>query len=137
MKYRYLDHTSDLGMEIYGKTLRELFANGAYALFDTITDLKAVASSEQREVRLKAAQLEDLFLDWLRELLFLFATEFFMAKEVTITGCSDRRIEAEVRGERFDPGRHRIKIEIKTPTYHMFKIEKSKTGYRAAVIFDV
>jgi SHS2 domain-containing protein len=137
MKYRYLDHTSDLGMEIFGKTLSELFVNAAFAMFDNITDLRKVVRNEQREVRLTADKLEDLFLDWLRELLFLFATEFFIPKKVIIKKLTRGRIEAELRGERFDPKRHRIKIEIKTPTYHMFAIEKSKAGYKATVIFDV
>ncbi len=137
MRYRYIDHTSDLGMEIYGKDLSALFANAAYAMFDNITDLRTVASSEKREVRLTADKLEDLFLDWLRELLFRFATEYFIIKKVKITTVDSNRIEAEVGGERFDPDRHRIKIEIKIPTYHMFAIEKSKEGYKATVIFDV
>lgn len=137
MKYRYLDHTSDLGVEIFGKTLAEFFSNAAFALFDNITDLKTVVSSKERGVRLKAEKLEDLFLDWLRELIFLFSTEFFIPKEIEINTVNDNQIEAKLRGERFDPNRHRIKIEIKTPTYHMYSIKKTDSGYKATVIFDV
>ena len=46
-------------------------------------------------------------------------------------------LKAEVRGEKFDPQRHRVKIEIKTPTYHMFSIAQDDNGYKATVIFDV
>ncbi|MBP9531816.1 MAG: archease, partial [Syntrophaceae bacterium] len=35
-KYELFDHTADLGLEIYGRTKRELFANAALALFDVM-----------------------------------------------------------------------------------------------------
>jgi SHS2 domain-containing protein len=46
-------------------------------------------------------------------------------------------LRAEVQGERFDPTRHQVKLEIKTPTYHMFRLEPTPTGWQATVLFDV
>ncbi len=137
MRYRYLDHTSDLGVEIYGQDLEELFANGLYALFDNITEIERVREREEKEVSLAGENLEDLFMDWLRELLFLFATEHFLGKRVKEFSLSDFNLKAQVIGERFDKDRHPLKIEIKTPTYHLFQIKKEEGIYRARVIFDV
>lgn len=137
MKYRYIDHTSDLGVEIFGKDLKELFANACFTMFDNILDLNLVKEKETRTITLKSLNLQDLFMDWLRELLFIFSTEYFIVKRVAKINLADNVLTAELKGEKFDTARHRIKIEIKTPTYHMYNIEQTKKGYQATVIFDV
>jgi SHS2 domain-containing protein len=161
VRYRYIDQTSDLGVEILGKDLPELFANASFTMFDNILHLGCVVARESRAIELKAGSLEELFMDWLRELLFRFSTEYFVVKEVTNTrieggpgqaqatavsshslglgACADApwRLAATVKGEKFDPNRHQVKIEIKTPTYHMFKIVRDGASYRATVVFDV
>jgi SHS2 domain-containing protein len=137
VRYKYIDHTSDLGVEIYGKDLPELFANGLFTVFDNILDLNTVEIKEARTIQLSAQTLEELLIDWFRELLFIFATEYFVAKEVKYIKIQNNKLSAEIAGEIFDTKRHRIKIEIKIPTYYMFKIQKTDNGYTATVIFDV
>lgn len=137
MRYRYIDHTSDLGVEIYGKDLKELFINAQYTLFDNILDLSTVEAKTQKTVTLASETLEELFMDWLRELLFIFATEYFITKEVPSLELTENTLKAELLGEYFDKSRHQIKIEIKTPTYHHYQITKTPEGYKATVIFDV
>jgi len=137
VKYRYLDHTSDLGMEIYGKDLPELFTNACFALFDNILDLSSVQEKAAKTLTVRSQNLADLFMDWLRELIFLFSTEYFVVKRVEIVELKDNIVTAHLFGEKFDRSRHRVKIEIKTPTYHMYQIERLATGYKATVIFDV
>ncbi|MCX7785586.1 MAG: archease, partial [candidate division WOR-3 bacterium] len=131
------NHTSDLGVEIYGKDLAELFANGLFAIFDNILDLKSVEIKENRAINISSSSLEELFFDWFRELLFIFATEYFVAKEVKDIKIENNQLFAIIAGEKFDKNRHQVKIEIKTPTYHMFNIQKTDEGYKATVIFDV
>ncbi len=137
MRYKYIDHTSDLGVEIYGKDLPELFSNGLFTIFDNILDLDKVEIKETRKIELSSSTLDELLIDWFRELLFIFATEYFIAKELKQIKIENNKLSAEIAGEIFDVKRHQIKIEIKTPTYHMFKIQKSDKGYTATVIFDV
>lgn len=124
-------------MEISGSDLPALFRNACFALFDNILNLEAVEPRTQETIDLKSETLEELFLDWLRELLFQFATQYFAVKEVNRIALSGTHLKAELKGERFDPARHRVKIEIKTPTYHMFRIEQGPDGCRARIIFDV
>jgi SHS2 domain-containing protein len=75
--YRLLDHTSDIKVEIYGRDLPELFANAAFCLFDVMLDRSKVRPDRTETVSLKSPDLNELFLDWLRELLFLFSTHGF------------------------------------------------------------
>lgn len=136
MRYRLIDHTADIGFEIYGKDLKELFKNAALAIFDNMTEMGRVREIEKRRIKLSSDTLEELFLDWLRELLFIFSTEFFIPKEIEIIALKERLLEAELSGEIFNKKKHRIKIEIKNPTYHMFSLKKGDRGYTARVIFD-
>ena len=48
MGYRIFDHTADLGVEVTGATLEELYAGAAFALFDLLTDLSSVRAGVAR-----------------------------------------------------------------------------------------
>jgi len=135
--YRRLEHTSDVKVEIYGADLAELFTNAATCLFDLILDLKKVRETTSMPLSLESAELPELFLDWLRELLFLFSTHSLAIRRVEIASIEPTKIDATVFGEEFNPERHGLKVEVKTPTYHEYRVEKTEVGYRATVILDV
>ena len=137
LPYRRLEHTADIKVEIYGEDPAELFTNGATCLFDLILDLGKVRETQSVRVSLESADLSELFLDWLRELLFLFSTRSLAVGRVEIKSIEPTRIEATLFGEEFDAERHGLKVEVKTPTYHEYRIEKTEDGYRATVILDV
>ncbi len=138
--YRQLDHTSDLKVEIYGAQLPELFTNAAFCLFDIMLDRSGIKPEKTRTVELASPDLAELFLDWLRELLFLFSTRSFAVARVDVTEVTEAepcRVTAKLSGEDYDPERHGLKIEIKTPTYHEYRLESTNDGYCATVVFDV
>jgi len=137
LTYRLLEHTSDIKVEIYGADLAELFANAAACLFDLILDIEKVRDTQSTPVSLESADLSELFLDWLRELLFLFSTHSLAVGRVGIASIDATRVSATVFGEEFDQERHGLKVEVKTPTYHQYRIDKTEEGYRATVVFDV
>ncbi len=142
--YRLLEHTADLKVEIYGRTLPELFANAALMLFDTMLYLDRVQPGLEQEIEIKSQDLEELFLDWLRELLYRFSTRGFVTTRTEIINLdpTGAQLRAKVIGADYDLKRHGLKIEIKTPTYHQFRLEKTTIadrtpGFKATVVFDV
>jgi len=144
MRYRLLDHTADLKVVIVGADLKELFANAAFAVFDCMLEQGAIQEKEQREVVLVAPDLAELFLDWLRELLFLFSTQGLVVARVQFheppapqSGEAPNRLRATVYGESYEPARHGLKLEIKNPTYHDFQLTPTPAGWQATVLFDV
>ncbi|MEO0079822.1 MAG: archease [candidate division WOR-3 bacterium] len=137
MRYRLLEHTADLRLEIFGENLEGLFANAAFALFDCMLDELPSAGERQESVSLTAPDLGELFLDWLRELLFLFATRGLVAVRVEFSELEPTRLRATLDVTTYQPERHGLKLEIKTPTYHQFEIGPFEGGYRAVVLFDV
>jgi len=134
-KYQYFDHTADLGIEIYGDDIQDLFINTGLAIFETqiIGDVRSI---DEREIELKAVSLEDLLIDWCRELLYLFSVKHFIPCDYAVN-IKDLQLSARIKGETFDRTRHRIHSEIKNVTYHNFKIDMNKSRYKATIIFDV
>lgn len=139
LRYQLLEHTADLRVAIYGKDLLELFRNAAFMLFDVMVDLRQVGEVLTQEVNLSSTDLEELFLDWLRELLFFFSARGFVTGAVAIDELDPEasHLRAKLSGDIYQAEKHGLKIEIKTPTYHQFRLEKTATGWTAVVVFDV
>ena len=133
--YHYLDHTADLGVEICGQGLEGLFKNIGKAIFETQI-IGDIGQSKERIISLTYDSLEDLVIDWCRELLYVFSVEGFIPREYKIR-IVEKSLKARLRGDRFDKERHRVRIEIKNPTYHDFLLEEKNGRYKTRIIFDV
>jgi len=141
-KYEFFDHTADLGLEIYGRTKRELFASAAFALFDVMIqdfDLPAKHGGKERvKIRtVQGADVGDLLVNFLRELLYWFNGMGWVLNRGSILACGNKKVVAQYVVEPYNPKRHLIKTEIKAVTYHGLSVEKTKKGWKARVIFDV
>ena len=136
-KYETFDHTADVGVRAFGRTVEELFANAAYALFDQMADLRKVRLEISREISVRGSDREDLFIRWLGELLFLRESRGWLFKEFSFSSLEPTSLKAVARGETFDPARHRIKTEIKAVTYHQVEIKEVDGKWEGRVVFDV
>jgi SHS2 domain-containing protein len=141
-KYELFDHTADLGLEIYGRTKRELFANAALALFDVMiqdVDLPTKRGGKERvKTRtVQGADAGDLLVNFLRELLYWFNGMGRVLNRVSILSCGSKKLVVQCVVEPYHSERHLIKPEIKAVTYHGLSVEKTKNGWKARVIFDV
>ena len=133
--YHYIDHTADLGIEVQAKTIEELFINISIAIFETQLS-GDILSSNKLNIDLTSESLEELFIDWCRELLYNFSVNGFIPQKYNIS-IQDFTLHAQLYGDKMDLARHRVKTEIKNITYHGFQINKINDHYRATVIFDV
>ncbi len=137
MDYRVFDHTADLGVEVSAATVEELYAAAAFALFDLLTDLSTVRAGIAREIVVTGEDPADLLVNFLREVLYLWNGGGFLIKTCLIREATPQRLKALLRGECFDPSRHRIKQEIKAVTYHQATVCETEEGLVAKVVFDV
>jgi SHS2 domain-containing protein len=135
--YRLFDHTADLGMEFFADSPEELFVSSASGLFDVITDIKQVKTTESFPVEVEGIDLEDLLVNWLRELLYLHQVKRMLLCEFHISEIDAVHLKGAARGEPFDAKRHEIKKEIKAATYHNIEVAENKGRWTARVIFDV
>lgn len=137
IRYRLFDHTADLGVEVFGATINELFVNSAFALFDLLTNLDKLRRTVEYNVTATGEDLNDLWVNYLRECLYLWSSEGFLAVGCTVSSIDKQRVVAKMQGEVFDSARHIIKQEIKAVTYHHASVIKTPQGWAGRVIFDV
>jgi len=137
MKFKTIEHTADIGIEVEASTLGELFAGAAFAMFSLVVDPREVEQVETRELSLEAGDYEELLFMWLNELLLMLDAEGLLLSGFEVKMVDEHGLAAHVRGEKLDPGRHRIEEEIKAATYHEMLVERGGEGWRARVIFDV
>ena len=74
-KYKIIEHTADLGVQILGKDMKELFVNAALVLMDLLVSFDSVDSSNELSLSLSAEDPSDLIVRWLGEILYLFHGE--------------------------------------------------------------
>lgn len=136
-KYTLIDHTADIGIDVFGVTLQELFSNAAFGLFDIITDLSKVEGKVEYKLKISGIDREQLLVNWLSELLYLHDVKNLLCKDFCIIDIQDTQLSASVRGEVFIEGKHTIKTEVKAVTYHCLSIIQEDHQWKARVIFDL
>ena len=134
-KFEYLNHTADLGIRVFGSTVEELFINTAQAIFEIQISGKLVVKQEI-EIAVEAENLEELLIDWCRELLYNFSVHRFIPMNYDIS-LQQLKLSARINGDLLDLKRHKIKTDIKNVTYHNLTVKKQKNGYEATIVFDV
>ncbi len=135
--FKIIDHTADVGVIAFGADVKQLFSNAALALFSLITDTESIAEKLQRDLKINSDGRDNLLVEWLNELIYLFDAEQTLFNRFEIESLSHKQLKATCYGEKFDPSRHKIKTGVKAATYHMLKVDKNNDGYMAQVIFDV
>ncbi|MBF8264512.1 MAG: hypothetical protein HW384_376 [Dehalococcoidia bacterium] len=134
--FEILEHTADAGIIAYGSDLKQAFSNAASGLFSLIVDQDSVQDTTERQIEVRANDLESLLVEWLNELIYIFDVENILFKRFEVVEIESGRLTARAYGEKVDPTRHEVKLGVKAATYHMLRIEKNN-GYKLQVIFDI
>jgi len=135
--YHVSKHASDLTMRIVGKSEADLLTNSAFALFDLMTDLEKVQPLEPLPVEAEGIDQDDLIVNWMRELLYIFQVSGYLVKEFKIQEIKDNHVRAEVRGEKFNPDSHEILQELHSVLYEQCRMEKTGNQWTARVTFEI
>jgi SHS2 domain-containing protein len=135
--YELIEHTADIGIRVRGANLKDLFINAASAMFDIIVDKQTseITSTKKIKIKLKAENIEELFVDWLNDLLSLSAIKELIFSDFQIKKLDKNKLEAVAFGAGFK--NYKLKTEIKAATYHELKLRQDESGWQAEVILDV
>lgn len=135
--YELIEHTADIGIKVKARDLNRLFQNAALAMFDIIAEKRPVARASKKSVEIKqeADNLEELFINWLNELLSLSSTKELIFTDFQIDKLDKNNLQATIFGS--DIKNYKVNVEVKAATYHELKIEDTGSGWQAQVIFDV
>ena len=139
--FRQFDHTGDIGIEATAPNEAALYACCAAALFDILVGSGAIVERETRRLAISAPDREHLLVRWLSEILYLHAAEGWLFRDFeirTAVEAGEFTLEAEAKGEIFDPARHLLRTEIKAVTHHQTVVAREASGaWRARVVLDI
>lgn len=129
MTRRWLDHTSEVELELRAGSEAELFAEAAAAL----GELLGAGHGEpvEREVRVAAHDRGALLVTWLEELVFLAEMEGLVPEGATAR-VGPGSVEGIVRGRCAVP-----RPLVKAVTYHRLEVGQDDAGWHARVVLDV
>jgi len=136
-EFRVLEHTADIGFEAYGATCEEVFANAARALESLMVDLKSIASLEETKIQVEGSDAQNLLVNWLSEVLYLFDAEGRLFHDFKVSIAGEKALAATARGEPFDRAKHQVNLQVKAITYHQLALEQTPAGWRAQVYVDI
>ncbi|HTP64985.1 MAG TPA: archease [Geobacteraceae bacterium] len=143
MPYRFLEDIAiaDVAFEATGRNREELFISAADALLNVMVDDPAtVRLLEQVEFRVEEKELDMLLFNFLNELVFFKDARQLLLR---VSAVEFRRsggsfgLSARAGGERPDPARHPLIVDVKAVTLHRFRVEKKRRGWRAEVVLDI
>jgi len=135
--YEIFEHTADIGVRVKGKDLKDLFKNAGLAIFQISSRKQFTKNKTHTDIPIKisAQNLEELFVDWLNELLSLSSAKGLIFHNIKMNKLEDNVLEAIAVGS--DINNYKVNTEIKAATYHELKVARVATGWQAEVILDV
>jgi SHS2 domain-containing protein len=134
LSFQLIDHTADIIIRGEGKDLAQAFVQGAYGLYEVMTERSAISPSFEKNVTIKSEDKGALLYDWISELIYLFDTESFLASKITIkelkqTDKGQFILKATLQGETFDENKHERESEVKAMTYSFMEITDNSVEF--------
>ncbi len=140
-KFKFLEHTADVYIAAYGKTLAEAFENAALAMFEVMTDTEKISTDIVDSVKVEAEDEYALLYSWLEALLVKFETKNMLYSKFEIANIEETadgfEVKAVVYGEKFNAKKHTQKVGVKAVTYHRMEIIKDIDKVTLEFILDI
>ncbi len=133
LSYEVVDHESDIGVIVYGKTYEELFSNAVYAMADLIVDVSRLKENRKMHEVITGKTPEDIMVNLLSRVLFYLDTYYILYYRIT-SKYSDGELDAYFYGSEIPEGIEYRNV-IKAVTYSDLAV-KPEEGY-AKIIFDL
>jgi SHS2 domain-containing protein len=129
--YRWIEHTSELELELEASTEHGVFE----AAFEAMRDLLSDGETPQRleiPVRLEGRDRAALLADWLGELAFLAETRGVVPDRLSLLELDEGGLRARMKGWEGAPPHL-----VKGATYNRLSFGPAGAGWRARVVLDV
>ena len=140
--FEFREHTADVQVRSWGPSLEEAFSQTAYSLIATITpDLKRITPKIEKKITIKAEDKEALLFDFLSEFLYIFDVDELVFGQIYVSKIEkfndNYKLQATLKGEKFDLDKHEIGIEVKAITYSFMNIEEKHASTIIDIVFDI
>lgn len=127
MKYKFLEHTADVKVQAFGKSLNEAFGNSALAIKELMLnseDIK-INTKIKKKIKVEGKDEQDLLYNFLEEFIYLLDAENFILSKVEnikIEKKNKFELKAEVSGDK--ASNYKFSNKVKAITFNQMKIEK-------------
>ncbi len=135
--FEILNHTADLGIVVTGENLKALFQNAAHALLHIMLEDPPQDTGETGDISIDGADLPDLMIRWLGEILYLFEGENRCVTRTKIYNITPDHLDAQIETVPFPSAGYELLTEIKAVTYHQSEVIQVAGLWRAKIIFDL
>ncbi len=138
--HKFLDHTADVFFVARGNELKELFEQCAFAVEETMVDVKKVKPLVKEKILVESEKVDGLLFDFLDELLFFkdYKQLVFSQFEIDIQEQEGKyNLTCLASGEKIDFTRHDPKVDVKAITRHLFEVIHDDRGWKAQVLIDI
>ena len=143
--WRHSEHTADVLIEAWGRTLEESLEEAARAVYEVVTDTSRVKPVRRIDIEVEGFDLYNLIYRWIEEMIAYTDSEglvFSMFRVCRIIeGKGDEepwRIVSSVWGERFDPERHEHRTIVKAMTYAQMEVKRDANGcWKTQFVVDI
>ena len=141
--FEFKEHTADIRVKSWGRTLEEAFSQTAFSLMTTISpDLTKINPEIEKTIKITSEDIGALLFDFLSEFLFIFDVEGLIFSQITVASINKIKsdqflLQAYAKGEKFDSEKHEIGTEVKAITYSFMNIEQSDQKVIIEIVFDI
>jgi SHS2 domain-containing protein len=143
MPYEFVDEltVADIAFRAWGRDLVETFVAAADAVMNAmVEDLETIQPHDTRQLSVEHEALDMLLFNFLQELVYYKDAEQLLLRIQQLRIADDRQpytLHATAVGERIDPDRHHMRVDVKAVTLHRFSLTQTERGWEATVILDI
>lgn len=125
--WEHFHHQADIGIRGVGATHAEAFEDGAAGLMAVICSPDKVQPTECVEIECEADEMDLLFADWINALIYEMDVRKILFSRFEV-GIENHKLTAKAWGEKIDPDRHELAVEVKAATFMELKAYKNNDG---------
>jgi len=137
--YEYFDHKADIGVRGIGTTLEEAFQEAGKAMFGVMGNIEKVEDRKEIDIECSADDETGLLVEFLNKLLSEADINdmFFSDFNVSIEKNDKLVLSGKAFGEKRDPQKHELKLEVKAATFSNANVEEKDGKFVAQCVVDV
>ncbi|MFP4680757.1 MAG: archease [Chitinispirillaceae bacterium] len=143
MPYEFLEEVAmaDVAFHAWGKTLYGLFSAAADAMLDVmVEEPSSVNPLLERTIAVEEESEEMLLHSVLEELIYYKDAQSLLLRldGGAIESRGDKLFfEGTASGEEIDIERHRMSIDVKAVTMHLFRLYRKQDSWHCTVVLDI
>jgi len=128
-KFKFLSHTADIRIKIFGKNQEELFFNAIEALNSYLGSFIETKDLDEKKFQITSNSIEVLLVDFLNEALFYIQTENKLIFKTEFKKLTNYKVQGK-----FFLKKAIINKDVKAITYNDLAFKKEKDNYLSIVI---